>query len=163
MTKEEKIQEAYGEDWEFLKQYVNLQTGIADIPSTTNRSEYLKKYKHLATWPDIIGFKQSLIPYQLYGMENNNGWTRVEDALPEEGFEVICFNERWIDEDFNPKGVRIGFLNGNEWTTAHYWNYQDTYVTISHSNCDNDEEFSDEIKDNIDPTHYMLIGNPPIY
>lgn len=164
MTKEEKIQEAYGEYWAELKQYVNMDNGIAEVPSSINRTEYLNKFKFIANYPSVDGFKQMLIPQSIEMISYNNGWTKVEDILPDEGIEVLCFNEAWIDEDFNPKGVRIGFLNGDGWITAHWWNYQDTYMTISHSECDDNDEFGGHIRDNIDPTHYMLFSNkPPIY
>ncbi|PIF44320.1 hypothetical protein CLU96_1263 [Chryseobacterium sp. 52] len=78
MTKEQKIQEAYGEYWEEIKQYVNMNDGIAEVPSTVNRTEYLKKFKFIATWPDIGGFKQMLIPQSLEGLGDNNGWIKIE-------------------------------------------------------------------------------------
>jgi hypothetical protein len=165
MTKQEKIQEAYGEHWEKVKYFVD-KDGWFDA----------KSFYGQAIHKGLVGLTMEISdpydpkycywkrPVSLSGINNNNGWIKVDDMLPEEGIEVLCFNEAWINEDFNPKGIRIGFLNGSEWTTAHYWNYQDTYMTISHSYCDNDEEFSDEIRDNIDPTHYMLFSDKqPIY
>jgi len=81
---------------------------------------------------------------------------------PESGIEVIGFNPNWIDEDFNPRGYRIGFVDGDgNFTSAHWWDYQDTYMTISHSDCDADPRlYSDNIKNNIEPTHWFPIIDP---
>ncbi|MGI9582624.1 hypothetical protein ACR1PO_15620 [Chryseobacterium sp. RRHN12] len=152
-TKQQVIEEAWGNNYPVFKEFID-ENGWGKYPE-------FQKHEMVENVRPLEFNYSDFRPLSLHGIENNNGWIRVEDILPEEGFEVICFNEKWIDEDFNPKGVRIGFLNGNEWTTAHYWNYQDTYVTISYSDCD--EEFSDEIRENIDPTHYRIIDKPPIY
>jgi len=79
------------------------------------------------------------------------------ECLPEISEEVICFNPAWIDEDFNPKGIRIGFRTDDDFITAYYWNYQDSYMTISHSECDNKEFYSDKIRNNVEPTHWKKI------
>ena len=153
-TKQQIIEEAWGENYPKFQEFID-ENGWGKYP-------YFQKHEMVEKLE--IEFNSSdFRPLSLTGIETNNGWTKVEELLPDEGIEVLCFNEAWIDEDFNPKGIRIGFLNGSEWTTAHYWNYQDTYITISHSECDNDE-FSDEIRINIDPTHYRLITDKtPIY
>lgn len=85
------------------------------------------------------------------------GYIDYNEQKPSDGVEVICFNPAWINEDFNPKGLRIGFKNDDDFVTAHYWNYQDCYITISHSECDNNEAFSEQIKNNIEPTHWKPI------
>jgi len=93
------------------------------------------------------------------GFNFNCSWVDIKNALPENSLEVICFNKEWVNVDFNPSGTRIGFLNGdNEFTTAHWWDYQDTYITISKNECDHDPQaFSDQIKNNTEPTHWILI------
>lgn len=89
-------------------------------------------------------------------MEN---YIELSKQKPEEGVEVLCFNENWIDEDFNPKGIRIGFLNGDgNFTTAHWWDYQDCYMTINKTECEsNPQAYSDNIKNNTEPTHWRNI------
>ena len=37
-------------------------------------------------------------------------WNKVSENEIPFGEEVIAFNEKWIDEDFNPNGTRIGFF-----------------------------------------------------
>jgi len=79
-------------------------------------------------------------------------WRKFSEKKPPIGQEVLAYNKAWVDEDFNPKGVRIGFYDGEEdFTSAHYWSHQDCYMTISHSECDDNLEFSDEIKNSIIP------------
>lgn len=33
----------------------------------------------------------------------------MEGSLPPEDVDVLAYNKKWIDEDFNSKGIRIGF------------------------------------------------------
>lgn len=164
MTKQEKIQEAYGKFYHksvnqdgWIKFSLNLPNGIGNWLLSNKDSLFDVKIQITC-----VQFR----PKSLHGIEDNNGWIKIEKEsnLPETGIEVLCFNENWIDEDFNPNGIRIGFLNDEEWITAHWWNYQDTYMTISHSDCDDDESYGGTIRDNIDPTHYKLIDEKsPIY
>lgn len=80
-----------------------------------------------------------------------------DQQKPEDGVEVICFNSEWIDEDFNRKGIRIGFRNDDDFISCHYWNCQDSYMTISHAECDNNDFYSEKIRMNIEPTHWKEI------
>lgn len=94
-----------------------------------------------------------------------NNWTKIEgeNNLPEEGIEVICFNKEWIDEDFNPNGTRIGFRTDDGFITAYWWDYQDTYMTISEIECKNNDAYSIKTQRSTEPTHWMEIPKPPIY
>lgn len=85
-------------------------------------------------------------------------WRNAEEELPPLGEEVLFFHEDWIDEDFNPKGVRIGFRLDDDYVTAHYWSHQDCYMTISHSECDNNAAFSDKTKKSIEPHKWKPIS-----
>ena len=73
-------------------------------------------------------------------------WILTKENPLEYGIEVIGFHPDWIDEDFNPKGTRIGFLLGDEFISAEWNNDQDCY--------DTDEKLT--------PTHYMLIPSKPL-
>ena len=48
-------------------------------------------------------------------------WNKVSEKKIPFGEEVIAFNEKWIDEDFNPNGTRIGFLQDDGFISA-TWN-----------------------------------------
>lgn len=57
-------------------------------------------------------------------------WKLTEKDRPEFGVEVIGFSPLWEDEDFNPKGVRIGFFNDMGTFTQARWNdSQDCYIS----------------------------------
>lgn len=48
--------------------------------------------------------------------------TPTTEKLPEEGLTVIGYADRWVDSDYNPKGMRECFrTNGNVWLSA-AWN-----------------------------------------
>jgi hypothetical protein len=94
-------------------------------------------------------------------MQNN--WQKIEgNNLPDLGVEVICFNKEWIDQDFNPNGTRIGFRLDDGFVTAYWWDYQDTYMTISKEECIENPAFSKQIQDNTEPTHFCYLPRAPI-
>lgn len=72
-----------------------------------------------------------------------NGWIEMQSRpLTQEDGEVVAFHPSWIDEDFNKKGIRCGFIGGELTFISAKWNdYQDTY--------DNDETEM--------PTHYFIV------
>lgn len=89
-------------------------------------------------------------------------WVSMKDKKPEEGVEVIAYHHKWVNEDFNPNGTRVGFLNGNgEFTSAYWWNYQDCYQTINSSICLEDKEFFKNLIDNTEPEFWMPIPKLP--
>lgn len=56
-------------------------------------------------------------------------WYNYEETKPPVDQEVLAQNDSWIDE-FNPEGIRIGYLEGNEEGTFRsvVWdNYQGTW------------------------------------
>lgn len=61
-------------------------------------------------------------------------WIEYDQLKPELGIEVIAQSDNWIIEDYNPKGIRIGFQNGStdddgHFISAYFCNYQDFYNT----------------------------------
>ena len=74
----------------------------------------------------------------------------------ESGFEYLLYNEKWINEDYNPKGIRIGFLDDvSGWVTAKWCNYHDCYHT--RTSIEDDVMFEDFKCENQIPTHFMEI------
>lgn len=66
-------------------------------------------------------------------------WTKYSDREPIVNEEVIAFNKKWIDEDLNPNGTRVGFLNlDGKFIFACKSDKEDCYETIN-SNIDNTE------------------------
>lgn len=83
-------------------------------------------------------------------------WRKYSEQKPPMGQEVLAYHPDWVDEDFNPKGIRTGFQDlsdgdDGDFVSAHYWSHQDCYMTISHGICDDNLGFSDEIKNSIEP------------
>jgi hypothetical protein len=60
-------------------------------------------------------------------------WHKVTETEPSfEDMEVIGYNEKWIDEDFNLNGTRACFrcdAGENGFISARWCDYQDSYVT----------------------------------
>lgn len=55
-------------------------------------------------------------------------WIPVSESLPAENKPVPGFSVKWIDEDFNPAGVRECFIGGDgDWISAEWFDHQDTY------------------------------------
>lgn len=78
----------------------------------------------------------------------------IEDDLPKKGVEVLLYNKNWINEDFTPQGIRIGFLDDlSGWTSAYWCNYHDEYHTRTSD--EDDEQFEDYKAVNQIPTHWM--------
>lgn len=89
-------------------------------------------------------------------------WKKCKDELPPEGVEVIAYHHKWIDEDFNPNGTRVGFLNGDgEFTSAYWWDYQDCYQTINKSNCEDNKDFFKSHIDNTEPEYWCYVPELP--
>ena len=97
-------------------------------------------------------------------------WIDYKEQKPPYGEEVLAYHHKWVDEDFNPKGIRVGFLQdchtGSEendrydFVSAFWWDYQDTYMTISKSECKRDENskaFYQDHLDCIEPEYWMEI------
>lgn len=89
MTKKEKIQEAYGEHWEYGKDEVD-ENGWFGI----NSSKYVSLFHKVCRTIRLDSKKEDDLwyyrPSSLSGIEDNNGWIKIESEadLPknEEGF-----------------------------------------------------------------------------
>lgn len=93
MTKQEKIQEAYGENWELVKNNVNENGWIKDREFT------FKDFKPMnwQTTDHDDELYDTRRPVSLKGIENNNGWIKIEsedDLKVQEGYYAV-FNTRW--------------------------------------------------------------------
>ena len=85
-------------------------------------------------------------------------WKKYEEEKPPEGEEVLAFHSQWIDEDHNPNGTRVGFETDAGFISAHWWSYHDCYMTISHDECDDNQEYGDNIKNSIDPELWISLN-----
>lgn len=82
-------------------------------------------------------------------------WINFKEKEPTIGVEVIAYHHKWVDEDFNPNGTRIGFLTDDGFISAFWWDEQDCYETISKLHCEDDEEFFEEHIDNTEPEFWF--------
>jgi hypothetical protein len=88
--KQQAIQEAYGEHWETMKDYVD-QNGwfIYDFYNKNKSNHYEIAFDIVCENIDSIGDfdLKHIRPKSLEGIENNNGWIRIESEqdLPKEG------------------------------------------------------------------------------
>lgn len=62
-------------------------------------------------------------------------WKDYKKEKPRVGVEVLAYNHLWIDEDFNPKGVRIGFRMEDDFYSAFWEDSQESFVTIAYVYC----------------------------
>ena len=81
-------------------------------------------------------------------------WYNYENKKPPKGVEVIAYHHKWIDEDFNPNGQRVGFLSEEGFISAYWWDYQDTYMNISRQECESSPEFYANHIDNTEPEYW---------
>lgn len=95
-------------------------------------------------------------------------WNKVSEKELPHGEEVIAFNKKWIDEDFNPNGTRVGFLEDDGFISAEWNDKWDEYVTYYEEGDDYDDvpaSMLDEnhmkfAKPNM-PTHWMKMPTHP--
>lgn len=161
------------------KQLITLCEGLAEQEGMFRidlKAE--KRVPFLKHMYESLGYKQvdedSI--WSMFSKLITNRWIKVDDKdmpLPKYT-EVLAYNKEWINEDFCPNGIRIGFLSDVGFFSAKWNNDQDCYDT----HC---EEGDDYILEQIQsdgtakkwsryengkavegylpnmPTHYMLI------
>lgn len=91
-AKQKAIREAYGEEnWKIVKDYVNKEGELS-----------VNKVKLIGNLPEsfeVLNHK-AVRPKSLKGIEDNNGWIRIESDLPKEtecNFYDIVNNNYWTD------------------------------------------------------------------
>lgn len=122
MTKQEKIQEAYGEHWETVKDYVDengwmtlsfaIRANIGEIGSNTYQFQGIEKGNH--KYCRILTLSE---------LEANNGWIKIESEgdLPKEDYgqyHVYSENEMYSNE---PKNQGIEPFWTNDKSKSHEW------------------------------------------
>jgi len=144
MTKQEKIQEAYGEYWDlFTKEEQNKILIDNGWNSYFNHPLHWEMSKFIEIETIAYGVGTSWRPLSLQGIENNNGWIKIESEvdLPDDDDELLYEICHFEDEMFKR------FYEVFNWQAiTKIWE-------------GNSEYFQDEI------THYRPIvkPKPPIY
>jgi len=102
MTKQEAIQNAYGEHWETIKNYVDKNGWLDGKPCDKDLS---RVYNNL--FDSCNRQFDTIRPKTLQGIENNNGWIKIEseDDLPKEygsDYWVVYDNKiRQLNRNYN--------------------------------------------------------------
>ena len=86
-----------------------------------------------------------------------NRYINYQEQKPPFGVEVIAYHHKWVDEDFNPNGTRIGFLSDDGFISAFWWDEQDCYETISKQHCESNKDFFKRHIDNTEPEFWFSI------
>jgi len=90
------------------------------------------------------------------GAEFAQRWIPIEEELPvEDGQDILLKNQKWIDEDYNTTGVRIGSYGDGKWISAYWCRTHDEYHTRTSE--DDDTTFTDSLAENQIPTHWRPI------
>lgn len=92
-----------------------------------------------------------------------NPWLRTDENPIPQGPFVLAYHPKWVNEDFNQQGVRIGFQSDDGFISAYWWDEQDDFIAIAKWKWDGDpdnERFFINHLDNSEPTHWMHI--PPV-
>lgn len=93
MTKEEKIKEAYGYYWEQVKDYVD-ENGWCSEPTTFKIATlfFCMNYECITHGNVKNNYMKYWRPKSLQGIENNNGWIKIESEkdLPKEN-NLDCY------------------------------------------------------------------------
>ena len=90
-----------------------------------------------------------------------NRYINYQEQRPPFGVEVIAYHHKWIDEDFNPRGIRVGFLGFDGFISAFWYDEQDCYETISKQHCESNKDFYANHIDNIEPEFWCPFTKPP--
>lgn len=69
---------------------------------------------------ELTGFKK--------GYAEALRWRDVNIELPPIDKEVIAKSAKWIDEDFNPRGIRVGFMTDHGFISAKWVDYHNCYI-----------------------------------
>lgn len=109
--------------------------------------------------PFLISMMASCLEYGAKWADANPyvEWINYKEEKQTWGVEVIAYHHKWVDEDFNPNGTRIGFLSDDGFISAHWWDEQDCYETISKLHCDSNKDFYANHIDNTEPEFWCPI------
>lgn len=96
------------------------------------------------------------IDWANFGAREAQRWISIDEEIPpEDGQDILLKSHRWIDEDYNVNGVRIGTYAEGVWTSAYWCRQHDEYHT--RTNQEDDSTFDDSSAENQIPTHWRPI------
>lgn len=88
-----------------------------------------------------------------------SSWIKTNEDLPPFGTEVLGYHPTWIDDDFNPEGVRVCYLQEqldepDLWCIAIWDNDMDNWCNYTQLEKRYDEQVAA-------PSHWMQKPTPP--
>lgn len=150
-AKQEAIKKAYGEYWENVKNYVD-ENGYLDKQVFSNYKGIT--YEEISSILFLHNTLTTCIPLSLQGIENNNGWIRIESDNWLKKHKIDKSLTKYYINDINEDYLCIAVLVTKD-------NIEFEQLTLS------DYLFVKEelIKEEIFATHYQPIEKPkpPIY
>ena len=127
MTKQEKIQEAYGEHWEAVKDCVDENgywKGSQNYDETHKSNEIIyKKLRRKRMFKDCGDWGvYKIIPKSLQGIETNNGWIKIEseDDLPKKEGSYWIYDGINVTTAFFNFGSKFQLVMGINCKATHY-------------------------------------------
>lgn len=80
---------------------------------------------------DDLTLKNCELKIQQFSKATIGFWRESKTNPPDMCLPVIGYHPEWVDEDFNPKGVRECFRygDGTDWHTAKWVDGPDVYIT----------------------------------
>lgn len=128
MTKEEKIQEAYGDCWEYLH--------VAARKCALKNNGWISQIiEHAPDELDLEFENMAYRPKSLQGIENNNGWIKIEseEDLPKSVnvmYRIGMFlNDGRFHQDKNLCNHKTA-LEALSWNYTHYQAVTESYPPI---------------------------------
>lgn len=86
-------------------------------------------------------------------------WIEITEENKPKDEVVLGFNTKWIDEDFNPDGVRLcHWCDLSGWVSSYWSNYHECYYT--RNSVVDDELYKLPNKEDQIPTHFCKIVKP---
>ncbi|MEO7046575.1 MAG: hypothetical protein ABI091_14790 [Ferruginibacter sp.] len=135
---------------DFFIRYNNVRNDIWDKEVTSNL-QYVKELIENG-WDDVEWLDES----KQNNVEAIDKWIDAKKELPPENTIVHGFNKKWIDEEYNPEGVRSCFMDQDgEWNSAKWDNEQD--------NWHNESTWAEKghYWYGVAPTHWKPLPKPP--
>jgi len=116
MKKDEVIKEAYGKYYDFSKPYLNEYGVLNILEVPKEKSLSLIHLKNEIPCESLINDSHSIRPKSLKGIEDNNGWIKIENEedLPKEGMTnyLYCVNDEPSIHVMNLKQINQCYKDG---------------------------------------------------
>ena len=95
---------------EYIEKSKEITTGTRFVRHGSGIDDMMVKQEYEIESIRLFEAKEA-IDLALKDMVPDIRWIKIDEENPLPKFkEVLAYNKEWIDEDFNPTGIRIGYL-----------------------------------------------------